>query len=140
MSSDVDIYNTPVVPPPDGQTSNFNPGWSGVQLATIIVFAVTYFLATVSMVMRYVTSAFVLRQWELDVGRFPYPLRHTWDTNELTELQFLLLWLGAQHWDTSFQYLFAWRTAGVSMPGISRWLRSSCTIMSVKSFSLLTRR
>lgn len=68
VSSDVDIYNTPVVAPPDGTTSNFHPGWSSVQIATIVVFSVTYFFATVSMVLRYVTSAVILRQWELDVS------------------------------------------------------------------------
>lgn len=67
-TSEVDIYNTAVVPPPDGVTSNFNRGWSDVQMATIIVFGVTYFLATVSMVLRYITSAVIARQWEIDVG------------------------------------------------------------------------
>ncbi|KAH6972355.1 hypothetical protein BKA56DRAFT_116503 [Ilyonectria sp. MPI-CAGE-AT-0026] len=66
-TSEVDIYNTSVVPPPDGVTSNFNRGWSDVQMATIIVFGVTYFLATVSMVLRYITSAVIARQWEIDV-------------------------------------------------------------------------
>ncbi|KAM0420462.1 hypothetical protein ACHAPT_011754 [Fusarium lateritium] len=67
ISPDVDIYNTSVVPPPDGVTSNFNRTLSDVQLATIVVFGVTYFLATVSLILRYVTSLVVVREWELDV-------------------------------------------------------------------------
>ncbi|KAH7131092.1 hypothetical protein EDB81DRAFT_696318 [Dactylonectria macrodidyma] len=66
-AGDIDIYTTPVVQPPEGETSNFNREWSSVQLATIIVFAITYFLATVSMVLRYITSAVIAKQWELDV-------------------------------------------------------------------------
>ncbi|KAF7558271.1 hypothetical protein G7Z17_g113 [Cylindrodendrum hubeiense] len=66
--STVDIYNSPVVAPPDGVTSNFDRGWSSVQMTTIIVFGVTYFLATVSLVLRYITSAVIVKQWELDVA------------------------------------------------------------------------
>ncbi|KAM5380994.1 hypothetical protein ACJZ2D_003303 [Fusarium nematophilum] len=68
ISPDVDIYNTSVVPPPDGLTSDFDRTLSEVQLATIVVFGVTYFLATVSMALRYATSVLVVRAWELDVG------------------------------------------------------------------------
>ncbi|KAM5352625.1 hypothetical protein ACJ41O_005347 [Fusarium nematophilum] len=67
ISPDVDIYNTSVVPPPDGLTSDFDRTLSEVQLATIVVFGVTYFLATVSMALRYATSVLVVRAWELDV-------------------------------------------------------------------------
>lgn len=63
----VNIYNTSVVPPPVGQESNFDRPLSDVQLATITVFAVTYFLATISLVLRYATSALVVKEWELDV-------------------------------------------------------------------------
>ncbi|CZR47249.1 uncharacterized protein FPRO_08623 [Fusarium proliferatum ET1] len=61
------IYNTSVVPPPIGQESNFDRPLSDVQLATITVFAVTYFLATVSLALRYATSVLVVKEWELDV-------------------------------------------------------------------------
>lgn len=71
IGSDVDIYTTPVVPPPTGTTSNFDRPMSSVQLATIIVFGCTYFLATVSLALRYVTSAFIIKAVELDVGKFP---------------------------------------------------------------------
>ncbi|KAJ3540210.1 hypothetical protein NM208_g5164 [Fusarium decemcellulare] len=67
MSSDVDIYTTPVVPAPDGETSNFNRTLSSVQLATIIVFGVTYSLATISMILRYITSFVVVGALEIDV-------------------------------------------------------------------------
>ncbi|KAJ4319331.1 hypothetical protein N0V84_006416 [Fusarium piperis] len=67
VGSDVDIYNTPVVPPPNGETSNFNRTLSDVQLTTIVVFGVTYFLATVSMVLRYITSFIVVGSLEFDV-------------------------------------------------------------------------
>ncbi|SCO03129.1 related to integral membrane protein [Fusarium fujikuroi] len=63
----VNIYNTSVVLPPIGQESNFDRPLSDVQLATITVFAVTYFLATVSLALRYATSAQVVKEWELDV-------------------------------------------------------------------------
>ncbi|KAK7403522.1 hypothetical protein QQX98_010700 [Neonectria punicea] len=36
-------------------------------MATIVVFGVTYFFATVSMVLRYITSGIIVRKWELDV-------------------------------------------------------------------------
>jgi len=59
----VNIYNTSVVPPPIGQESNFDRPLSNVQLATITVFAVSYFLATVSLALRYATSALVVKEW-----------------------------------------------------------------------------
>ncbi|UPK95843.1 hypothetical protein LCI18_006778 [Fusarium solani-melongenae] len=67
ISPDVNIYNTSVVPPPDGVTSNFDRTLSDVQIATIVVFSITYFFATVSMILRYITSVVVVQEWELDV-------------------------------------------------------------------------
>ncbi|KAF4442645.1 hypothetical protein F53441_11686 [Fusarium austroafricanum] len=67
LSSDVNIYNTSVVSPPLGQHSNFDRTLSDVQIATIAVFAATYFLAKVSLAIRYATSVLVVKKWELDV-------------------------------------------------------------------------
>ncbi|CAF3578172.1 hypothetical protein SNK03_002779 [Fusarium graminearum] len=67
MNHNVNIYNTSVIPPPHGQISNFDRSLSGVQLATIVVFAVTFFLATFTLALRYVTSVLVVKEWELDV-------------------------------------------------------------------------
>ncbi|VUC37417.1 unnamed protein product [Clonostachys rosea] len=67
LSPDVDIYTTPVLQPPDGVTSDFSRPLSSVQLATIIVFSVTYFFATASLAIRYVTSVAVVRALEPDV-------------------------------------------------------------------------
>ncbi|ROT42261.1 hypothetical protein SODALDRAFT_341750 [Sodiomyces alkalinus F11] len=65
--SSIDIYNTPVVPPPEGVTPDFDPSWTQVQVATIIVFGVTYSLATATQVLRYITSTFIVKALELDV-------------------------------------------------------------------------
>ncbi|KAG4288436.1 hypothetical protein FPRO06_06088 [Fusarium proliferatum] len=67
LNPGVNIYNTFVVPPPIGQESIFDRPLSDVQLATITVFAVTCFLTTVSLALRYATSALVVKEWELDV-------------------------------------------------------------------------
>ncbi|KAH7192777.1 uncharacterized protein B0J16DRAFT_411449 [Fusarium flagelliforme] len=67
MDAAVKIYNTSVIPPPDGIVSNFDRTLSSVQIATIAVFAVTYFLATLSLGIRYATSVLVVKEWELDV-------------------------------------------------------------------------
>ncbi|KAF4948493.1 hypothetical protein FSARC_13730 [Fusarium sarcochroum] len=67
LGPDVNIYNTSIVPAPAGEISNFDRTLSDVQLATIVVFGVTYFLATVSLALRYATSLLVVREWELDV-------------------------------------------------------------------------
>ena len=70
MDAAVNIYNTSVIPPPDGIVSNFDRTLSSVQIATIVVFAVTYFLATLSLGIRYATSVLVVKEWELDVGKY----------------------------------------------------------------------
>jgi hypothetical protein len=79
LSPEVDIYTTPVLQPPDGVTSDFSRPISSVQLATIIVFSVTYFFATASLAIRYVTSVAVVRALEADVG--------TWKAKCCSELQ-----------------------------------------------------
>lgn len=71
MDAAVNIYNTSVIPPPDGIESNFDRTLSSVQIATIAVFAVTYFLATLSLGIRYAISVLVVKEWELDVGKDP---------------------------------------------------------------------
>ncbi|KAF5018397.1 hypothetical protein F66182_9626 [Fusarium sp. NRRL 66182] len=77
LGPDVNIYNTSVVPPPPGVESDFDRTISGVQIATIAVFAVTYFLATFTLGLRYATSALVVKEWELDVGRPSRPFLST---------------------------------------------------------------
>ncbi|KAK7213016.1 hypothetical protein V2G26_020194 [Clonostachys chloroleuca] len=67
LSPEVDIYTTPVLQPPDGVISDFSRPLSSVQLATIIVFSVTYFFATASLAIRYVTSVALVRALEADV-------------------------------------------------------------------------
>lgn len=63
-----DIYNTPVVLPPDGVESNFDPGLTQVQITTFVVFGVAFGLATISLAMRYISTTLIMKKWELDFG------------------------------------------------------------------------
>lgn len=66
--ADIDVYNTPVIPPPEGVTPDFDPSWLQVQVAIIAVFAVTYLLASVTQALRYITSLSIVKALELDIG------------------------------------------------------------------------
>jgi hypothetical protein len=82
MDPTINIYNTSVIPPPDGITSNFDRTLSSVQLATITVFVVTFLLATFTLGIRYATSVLVVKEWELDVGKC-CRLLHRYKFNDL---------------------------------------------------------
>ena len=64
------IYDMPLEPPPEGVESNFDLGWTSVQVWTMVVFGIMFTLATASLVIRYVTSVVVVKKLEADVGRF----------------------------------------------------------------------
>ncbi|KAH7160034.1 hypothetical protein B0J13DRAFT_119537 [Dactylonectria estremocensis] len=59
--------NETLGPPPEGVTPNFDTGWTTVNMAAVIVFSITFTLATVSLAIRYSTSAFIVRKLEVDV-------------------------------------------------------------------------
>ncbi|KPM43119.1 hypothetical protein AK830_g3484 [Neonectria ditissima] len=66
-TSNSTIYNTPLVPPPAGVKSNFDVEWTDAQTWTVAVFSVMFALATASLVIRYVTSFFIVKKLEADV-------------------------------------------------------------------------
>ncbi|KAH7144031.1 hypothetical protein EDB81DRAFT_797215 [Dactylonectria macrodidyma] len=59
--------NEALGPPPEGVTPNFDTGWTSVNMAALIVFSITFTLATITLAIRYFTSAFIVRKLELDV-------------------------------------------------------------------------
>ncbi|KAH6984995.1 hypothetical protein BKA56DRAFT_582085 [Ilyonectria sp. MPI-CAGE-AT-0026] len=98
--------------PRNSGPSNFSHGWTSVQVAMVVTFSITFTLSTASLVIRYVSSAVIVKKLEIDVilitiawgaalGHFlglllvfPYGLgQHVWDTDpaELPEFKKRLL-------------------------------------------------
>lgn len=67
-----EYYNSPVVPPPKGEESNFLHGWTPVLVATVVMFSIMFTMSTASLAIRYITSAFLIKKLESDVGGFSF--------------------------------------------------------------------
>jgi hypothetical protein len=65
----MDLETTPGMTPPDGQTSHFNAPYNSLQIGTVVAFGVTYFFATVFVVLRYFQAFKLVRKVELDLGK-----------------------------------------------------------------------
>ncbi|KAH7008983.1 hypothetical protein EDB80DRAFT_751514 [Ilyonectria destructans] len=61
-----EYYNSPVVPPPKGEESNFLHGWTPVLVATVVMFSIKFTMSTASLAIRYITSAFLIKKLESD--------------------------------------------------------------------------
>ncbi|KAK7414394.1 hypothetical protein QQX98_006759 [Neonectria punicea] len=87
MTNDSTIYNTGLVPPPEGVEPNFDVGWTSVQIWTVVVFGITFAFATASLVIRYVTSALIVKKLEADVARMGTALlgHYTADAKQLSK-------------------------------------------------------
>ncbi|KAI9896350.1 hypothetical protein N3K66_008522 [Trichothecium roseum] len=62
----MDPYKAPVMPNPSGAPPDFHTALTDIQVAIIAVFSVTFFFATVSLVIRLFTVVRITRQFELD--------------------------------------------------------------------------
>lgn len=69
----MDPYKVPVMPDPSGAPPDFHTALTDIQVAIIAVFSVTFFFATISLVIRLFTVVRITRQFELDCCT-PYPL------------------------------------------------------------------
>lgn len=54
--------------PRNSGPSNFSHGWTSVQVAIVVTFSITFTLSTASLVIRYVTSAIIVKKLEIDVS------------------------------------------------------------------------
>ncbi|KAL4952949.1 hypothetical protein BDW69DRAFT_200444 [Aspergillus filifer] len=63
----VDLSTTPGLTPPDGHVPQFNASWTSVQIGSVIAFAVTYFLATLCLGLRYFQAVKLIREVEVDL-------------------------------------------------------------------------
>lgn len=54
--------------PRNSGPSNFSHGWTSVQVAMVVTFSITFTLSTASLIIRYVTSATIVKKLEIDVS------------------------------------------------------------------------
>lgn len=80
-------YNSPVVAPPKGEESNFLHGWTPVLVATVVMFSIMFTMSTASLAIRYVTSAFLIKKLEPDVGGLSFTAgKSEHDTHEAVSI------------------------------------------------------
>lgn len=65
-----DLATTPGMPPPAGEVPQFDAPYNSLQIGTFIAFGITYFLATVVLVLRYFQAVKLIKKIELDLGRW----------------------------------------------------------------------
>ncbi|QYS96945.1 hypothetical protein H0G86_004182 [Trichoderma simmonsii] len=63
----MDLSTTPAMPPPDGQTPQFDAPYNSLQIRTVVAFGVTYFFASFFLALRYFQAAKLVKQVEIDL-------------------------------------------------------------------------
>ncbi|KAL2809112.1 hypothetical protein BJX63DRAFT_372421 [Aspergillus granulosus] len=63
----IDLTTTPGMEPPAGHTPQFDAPWNSVQIGSVITFAVTYFLATMFLGLRYFQAVKLVKKVEVDL-------------------------------------------------------------------------
>ncbi|KAL2757321.1 hypothetical protein ACRALDRAFT_2100732 [Sodiomyces alcalophilus JCM 7366] len=108
MDPEIDIFTTPGMQPPDGQTSQFDGPYNLVQLANIIAFAITYFFATALLGLRYFQAVKIMKKIELDlvIITISYGVSLVYFVTMIN----LMNWGWGKHlWDVSLACLFRFR-------------------------------
>lgn len=68
----MDLSTTPAMPPPDGQTPQFDAPYNSLQIRTVVAFGVTYFFASFFLALRYFQAAKLVKQVEIDLSKIHY--------------------------------------------------------------------
>ncbi|KAG9252704.1 uncharacterized protein F5Z01DRAFT_675814 [Emericellopsis atlantica] len=66
-SEQIDLSTTPGMQPPGDQESQFDGPYNSVQMANVIAFGLTYFLATVVLGLRYFQAVKLIKKVEMDL-------------------------------------------------------------------------
>lgn len=128
-----------VLPAPDGVTANFHEPLNSLQITTIVVFGVTFFLATVFMCLRLYASISIVRSFEWDDREFlstpaASPLRmqspHVFSCEWVTRPQKYVL-----TWFSSHNTLVVGCGVGLLRPGGTRYVQ---VCLSVCNHPMLT--